>query len=137
MEIPCRYTFHEEKSLITKLEALLSEDKKQLSSELSACTCSPICNDPVEDQNKTEATDNSSQYASLEETQKQLKLDDYESSGKQMWVKFGRIQLSKLDRKEIDCGDWLTDKHINYAQTLIRSVSNSRLAIDTTSKVNT
>ena len=26
-----------------------------------------------------------------------------------------------MDRKEIECGDWLTDKHINYAQALIKS----------------
>ena len=38
-----------------------------------------------------------------------------------MWVKFGRIQVSKLDRKEFECSDWLTDKHINYAQALIKS----------------
>ena len=75
----------------------------------------------MEHQNKTEATDNSYQCASLKET-KQLKLDgDNESSGKQMWVKFGRIQLSKLDRKEIECGNRLTDKHINYTQALIKS----------------
>ena len=127
MEIPCRYTFYGEKSLISKLEFLLS--KKDCSPVLPASpttsTCSPTCSEndsPMEHQNNTEATDNSHQCdASLKET-KQLKLDgDNESSGKQMWVKFGRIQLSKSDLEEIDCGNWLTDKHINYAQALIKS----------------
>ena len=130
--------------MITKLEVLLSEKNNQLSatsepqaktsSEASQKDCSPVpaspttstCSEqdsPMEHQNKTEATDNPYQCASLKET-KQLKLDGHnESSGKQMWVKFGRIQLSKLDcySKEIECGDWLTDKHINYAQALIKS----------------
>ena len=76
---------------------------------------------PMEHQNKTEATDDSHHCAGLKET-KQLKLDgDNEDSGKQMWVKFGRIQLTQLDCKEIECGDWLTDKHINYAQAQIKS----------------
>ena len=60
----------------------------------------------MEHQNKTEATDNSHQCASLKETK--LKLDgDNESSDKQMWVKFSRIQLSKLDCQEIECSNWL------------------------------
>ena len=109
-----------------------SEPQAKTSSKASQKDCSPVpaspttstCSEhdsPIEHQNKTEATDNSYQCASLKEM-KQLKLDgDNESSGKQMWVKFGRIQLSKLDHTEIECGDWLTDKHINYAQALIKS----------------
>ena len=134
MKVPCWYTFHGEKSMSTNLEVLLSENN-QLSATYfratsktcnsSEASCLPvlpaspttsICsltsssehNSPMEHQNKTKATDNSHWYASLKET-KQLKLDDdNEISGKQMWVKFGRIQLSKLDRKEIECSDWLT-----------------------------
>ena len=87
-----------------------SEPQAKTSSEASQKDCLPVpalpttstCSEhdsPMEHQNKTEATDNSYQCASLKET-KQLKLDgDNESSGKQMWVKFGRIQLSWIVKK--------------------------------------
>jgi len=152
MEIPCQYTFHGGKSMITKLKVLLSENNNQLSATsepqaktsnsseafqkdcspvlpvspttTSTSTCSPTCSkhhSPMEHPSKTEASDNSHQCTSLKET-KQLKLDgDNETSGQQMWVKFGRIQLFKLDCKEIESGNWLTDKPINYAQALIKS----------------
>ena len=86
-------------------------------------------------QNKTEATNNSHHCATLKEM-KQLKLDgDIESSGKQVWVKVGRIQLSQLDCKEIECSNWLTDKHINYAQVLSKSQFLIQ-ALQSASKVN-
>ena len=80
MEIPCRYIFHGEKSMITKLEVLLSENNNQLSatsepqaktsSKASQKDCSPVPASPttstcsehdslMEHQNKTEATHNS------------------------------------------------------------------------------
>ena len=68
MEIPCQYTFHEEKSMITKLKALLSENNNQLSVTSEPQTCSPTCSEhcsPMKHQNKTEATDNSHQCANL------------------------------------------------------------------------
>ena len=37
-----------------------------------------------------------------------------------LWVKCGKISLSKLQRQEIERGDWLDDYHINFAQNLIK-----------------
>ena len=35
-------------------------------------------------------------------------------------MKCGKISLSKLQRQEIEQGDWLDDYHINFAQNLIK-----------------
>ena len=43
-------------------------------------------------------------------------------SNTDLWVKCGKISLSKLQRQEIERGDWLDDYHINFAQ--ISSKSN-------------
>ena len=37
-----------------------------------------------------------------------------------LWVKCGKISLSKLQRQEIERGDWLDDYHINFTQNLIK-----------------
>ena len=37
-----------------------------------------------------------------------------------MWVKCGKISLSKSQRQEIEQGDWLDDHVINFAQNLIK-----------------
>ena len=42
------------------------------------------------------------------------------SNNTNLWVKCGKISLSKLQRQEIERGDWLDDYHINFAQNLIK-----------------
>ena len=36
------------------------------------------------------------------------------------WVKFGRVSLTLSDRDDIAGGFQLNDKHINYAQTILK-----------------
>lgn len=50
--------------------------------------------------------------------------DDREDNTTAVWTKFGKAQLSKLNLQEIDCGNWLGDSHINFAQTIIKSQFN-------------
>ena len=38
-----------------------------------------------------------------------------------VWVKFNRMFLLQTDKYELLEGRWLTDKHVNYAQSLLRS----------------
>ena len=45
---------------------------------------------------------------------------DYSHSNTDMWVKCGKISLSKSQRQEIERGDWLDDHVINFAQNLIK-----------------
>ena len=56
-----------------------------------------------------------------EETKRQ-KFDniDYSHNSTDLWVKCGKISLSKSQRQEIERGDWLDDNHINFAQNLIK-----------------
>ena len=61
---------------------------------------------------------------------KRIKVEDTQDSdvdnidAHSVWTRFGKVQLSKLDLKEIDSGDWLSDNHINFAQNIIKSQFN-------------
>ena len=64
---------------------------------------------------------------SAEKPRKRIKLEDLEDSSgidkdaDEVWLKFGSQFITRLDEELLIECDWLNDRHINFAQRLLRS----------------
>ena len=163
LEIPCSIEFKGEKSMVGKIQSLLTCKESATHSEstnyaneespaavhlvsimksekteiVSSIATQPHDKEPVARQTEELSVSGSSvkiekskvttklelksSLVSTGETKRQ-KLDDidYSHSNTGMWVKCGKISLSKSQRQDIERGDWLDDYHINFAQNLIK-----------------
>ena len=122
--------------------------------------CEPPCQDePSDVADKRNSTSKESQKYDAEACLSMVLLDPVESTSgskdsvkhqssasvlvsSSTWVKFGRVSLTLSDRDEIAGGFQLNDKHINYAQTIlkcqfsIKGLQSTLLQASSTPRVN-
>ena len=98
LEVPCKLTFSGEARLIIKVQKLLQEALD--SGLLTSCT---VDSDPQ-------------RKSPTKHPNKKRRIDDSEC-----WVQLNGIVLSQLDKNHVHDGRWLNDKHINYAQSLLKN----------------
>ena len=99
LEIPCKLIFSGETRLIIKVQKLLQE---ALTSGL--LTSYGTDSDPP-------------QKSPVKQPNKKRRIEQGDSD---TWVQFNGIVLSQLDKDQLREGRWLNDKHINYAQSLLK-----------------
>ena len=100
LEVPCKLTFSGETRLIIKVQKLLQEALD--SGLLTSCT---VNGDPQ-------------QKSPTKQPNKKRRIDHLGDS--ERWVQLNGIALSQLDKNQVCDGGWLNDKHINYAQSLLK-----------------
>ena len=121
LEVPCRLSFRGDSKLITKLNRLLRSDATN-------------CKKPTE--NECEAG-NSFKTADVENPHKKQKIgepaaaavsspvisvDDstLDTVSSKVWIAFGQKVLTEVDKDIVMLGEKLNDKHMNFAQALIK-----------------
>ena len=55
---------------------------------------------------------------------KKVKVEDTPTiadSTDKMWINYANITLNLIDKSKISSGGWLTDKHIDFAQAILRN----------------
>ena len=101
LEIPCRLIFSGHARLITKVQKLLQE-------AITSGLLKPCNNGSV------------LQQESLPEQPKKKSRIEQDDSSQESWLELDGIVLSQFDKKQLQDGRWLNDKHINYAQSLLK-----------------
>ena len=121
MEIPCTYCLIGNESWLGKLSNLFKRSKKSGATATDGskgCCCTVI---KLEEVKCTPSTDSNETLVDLSATVSctgDAKEDDVEDD---LWVKCGRHTLKKADKEIIESGSELTDRHIQYAQQLIKN----------------
>lgn len=101
LEIPCKLIFSGHARLIAKVQKLLQE---AITSGLLTS-----CND-----------DSVLQQESKPEQPEKKRRIEQDNVSHESWLELDGIVLSQFDKKQLQDGSWLNDKHINYAQSLLK-----------------
>ena len=99
LEVPCKLIFSGQARLIIRVQ-------KPLQEALNSGLLTP-CNVDSDPQQKSP-------------TKQPNKKRRIEQGDSECWVQLNRIVLSQSDRDHVHDGRWLNDKHINYAQSLLK-----------------
>ena len=134
LEVPCKLTFLGDSKLVTKISTLLRPAKAD-------------CKKPTEIKCKAENI----LTAAAENPRKKLKTDDSEpvsssvicvddntlhTVSPKVWIAFERKVLSEVDKNIVTLGEKLNDKHINFAQALIKKKFGSLSGLHSTLTVS-
>lgn len=111
LEISCSFLVKllGEAKLITKIRNLLQE---AVTSGLFTTKGKPQQNNPPD--SKSDSPDSKS------DSEQPKKKRRTEQSCSKTWVQFNGMVLSQLDKEQLFNGSWLSDRHINYAQSLLK-----------------
>ena len=98
LEIPCKLVFSGKESSIDKVQKLLQE--ALASGLLTSCS-----SDSAPQQN-----------SSLEPAKKKQRI----AEDSKVWVQLDGTVLSQTEKDQLCNGEWLTDRHVNYAHALLK-----------------
>ena len=119
LEVPCRFVFHGTSKLLTKLSRLLQTE-------------SPNCKIPKESECEpalaTADVDNPCKKHKIKEEAASAVIPVHETTidtaSLKVWIAFGHKVMTEADKEIVRLGELLTDKHMNFAQALIKKQFN-------------
>ena len=120
LEVSCRLVFRGTSKLITKLSRLLQIESPNCKITNESECESTLATADVENPSKKHK--NKEEAASAVIPVHEITID---TVSPKVWIAFGRKVLTETDKEVVRLGELLTDKHMNFAQALIKKQFNN------------